>query len=62
MHGNILACFAMLDYRGNQTNQVNWLKLLHTSYISLLYQAGKGRSYIQLINVLKPEPTMQHFP
>ena len=44
MCGNISLqpCFAMLDDRGDRTNQLHWLKLLHTSYISLLTQAGKG--------------------
>ena len=34
-----------LDDRGDQTNQLHWLELLHTSYISLLNQAGKGRVF-----------------
>ena len=43
--GNILSCFAPLDDRGDRTNQLHWLELLHTSYISLLSQAGKGRVF-----------------
>ena len=27
----------------DRTNQLHWLELLHTEYISLLNQAGKGR-------------------
>ena len=34
-----------LDDRGDQTNQLHWLELLYTSYISLLNQAGKGRVF-----------------
>ena len=45
MCGNILPCFAPLDDRGDRTNQLHWLELLHTSYISLLNQAGKGRVF-----------------
>ena len=45
MCGNILSCFAPLDDRGDRTNQLHWLKLLHTLYISLLSQAGKGRVF-----------------
>ena len=43
-------------YRGDQTNQLHWLVLLHTSYISLLNQAGKIGSSIQSVNDLKPDP------
>ena len=45
MCGNIPSCFAPLDDRGDRTNQLHWLKLLHASYISLLNQAGKGRLF-----------------
>ena len=45
MCGNLLSCFAPLDDRGDRTNQLHWLELLHTSYISLLNQAGKGRVF-----------------
>ena len=45
MCGNISSCFAPLDDRGDRTNQLHWLKLLHASYISLLNQAGKGRVF-----------------
>ena len=44
MCGNILPCFAPLDDLGDRTNQLHWLELLHTSYISLLNQAGKGKA------------------
>ena len=45
MCGNVLRCFAPLSDRGDQTNQLHWLELLHTPYISLLNQAGKGRVF-----------------
>ena len=45
MCGNMLPCFAPLDDRGDRTNQLHWLELLHTSYIPLLNQAGKGRVF-----------------
>ena len=45
MCGNILPCFAPLDDRGDQTNQLHWLELIHTSYISLLNQARKDRVF-----------------
>ena len=47
MCGNISLqpCFAMLDDRGDRTNQLQWLELLHTSYVSLLNQTGKGRVF-----------------
>ena len=32
MCGNIVPCFAPLDDRGDRTNQLHWLELLHTSY------------------------------
>ena len=40
-----MACFSPLDDCGDRTNQLYWLKLLHTSYISLLNQVGKGRVF-----------------
>ena len=44
--GNILPCLASLDHRGDRTKQLlHWLKLLHTSYISLLNQDMKGRIF-----------------
>ena len=45
MCGNIPSCFATLDDRGDPTNQLHWLKLLHASYIFILLQAGKGRVF-----------------
>ena len=45
MCGNILPCFAPLDDCGSRTHQRHWLELLHTSYISLLNQAGKVRVF-----------------
>ena len=42
MCGNILPSLGPLDDRGDRTNQLHRLKLLHTSYISLLNQTGKG--------------------
>ena len=45
MCGNTLPCFAPLDGRGDRTNQLHWLNFLHTLYISLLNQAGKGRVF-----------------
>ena len=42
MCGDILPCFASFDDRGDRTNQLHWLELLHTSCISLLNQAGEG--------------------
>ena len=45
MCGNILSCFAPPGDRGDRTTQLHWLKLLHTSYISLLNQAMKGRVF-----------------
>ena len=45
MCGNIPSCFARLDDRGDRTNQLHLLKLLHTSYIFLLRQAAKGRVF-----------------
>ena len=45
MCGNMLSCFAQLDDRGDRPNQLLWLELLHTSCISLLNQAGKGRVF-----------------
>ena len=41
MCGNTVTCFAPLDDRGDWINQLHWLELLHTLYISLLNQAGK---------------------
>ena len=43
MCGNMLPRFNPLDNRGDRTNQLQWLELLHTSWISLLTQAGKNR-------------------
>ena len=40
--------FAPLDDRGDRTNQLHWLELLHTSYISLFNQAGKGRVFYSI--------------
>ena len=45
MCGNTIPCFAPLDDRGDRTNWLHRLELLHTSYISLLNQAGKGRVF-----------------
>ena len=42
---DMLPCFAPLDDRGDRTNQLHWLKLLHTSYISLSNQAEKSRVF-----------------
>ena len=50
MRGNILSCFAPLDVRGDRTNQLHWLGLLHTSYISLSNQAGKGSVFYSVDN------------
>ena len=45
MCGNTIPFFTPLDDRGDRTNWLHWLELLHTSYISLLNQAGKGRVF-----------------
>ena len=45
---NIPSCFAPLDGRGDRTNQLHWLKLLHTSYIFLLSQTAKGRVFYSI--------------
>ena len=45
MCGNIRFCFALLNDHGDRTNQLHWLKCLHTLYISLLNPAGKGRLF-----------------
>ena len=41
MCGNIQSCFAPLNDRGDRTNQLRWLKLLQTWYISLLRYHGR---------------------
>ena len=43
--GNILPCFAPLNDRGDQTNQLQLLEFLHTSYISLLNHVWEGRVF-----------------
>ena len=45
MRGNIPSYSAPLDDRGDRTNQLLWLKLLHASFIFLVSQAGKGRVF-----------------
>ena len=45
MCGNILPCSAPCNDPFDQTNQFLWLKLLHTSYISPLNKAEKGRVF-----------------
>ena len=45
MCGNILPRFFPLDDRGDRTNQLHWLDLLDTWYISLLNQTVKGRVF-----------------
>ena len=45
MCGNILPCFAPPDGRGDRTNELHLLELLHTSYISLLNHPWKGRVF-----------------
>ena len=41
----VIYYLGLLDDRNDRTNQLYWLKLLHTSYISLLNQVGKGRVF-----------------
>ena len=53
MCGNIPSCFAPLDDRGDRTNQLNLLKLLHTSYTFLLSQAAKGRVFYSVDKCFK---------
>ena len=44
MCGNMPPRFNPLDNRGDRTNQLQWLELLHI-WISLLTQAGKNRVF-----------------
>ena len=53
MCDNMLPCFAPLDDRGDRTSQLHWLQLLHTSYVSLLNQAGKGRVFYSVDKCFK---------
>ena len=48
-------CFAPFDDRGDRTNQLHWLELLHTSYLSLLGQAGKGRVFYSVDKCFETE-------
>ena len=48
MCGNIPSCFAPLDDCGDRTNQLHWLKLLHTSYIFLLSQTAKSKVFYSI--------------
>ena len=48
MCGNIPSCFAPLDDRGDRTNQLYWLKNMHTSYIFLSSQTTKGRVFYSI--------------
>ena len=47
--GNILLCFAPSDDHDDLTNHFRLLKLLYTSYISLLNQAEKDRVFYSIL-------------
>ena len=49
-----LGLLCLLDDCGDRTNQLYWLKLLHTSYISLLNQVGKGRVFYSVDKCFEP--------
>ena len=50
MCDNILSCFAPLDDRGDRTNQLHWLKLLHRVFYSV------DKCFVDRSR------SMQHFP
>ena len=54
-------CLAQCDDRGDRTNQFLWLKLLHTSYISLLNQEEKDRVFYSVDKRFKSAADKRNF-
>ena len=61
MCGNLLPCFAPCDDRDDRANHFRWLKLLYTSYISLLNQAEKGRVFYSVDKCFETEADPRNF-